>query len=241
MTGSEPDGPDAAPARPPRHRSGILHGRQQGRRLRDGQRSVLQRLLPLHAIDLTGPIEVGTLFSGELQALRLEIGFGGGEHLMEQAALHPDVGFIGCEPFRNGVASLLQQVDGRGGPNIRLHAGDAGEVIDRLPAGALSHVDILYPDPWPKRRQRKRRLLSDAMLARLARVMRPGAVLRFATDIDDYAGWTLARILVSPDFRWDAASADDWRHPWPGWVQTRYEAKAAREGRTPVYLTFVRR
>ena len=113
-------------------------------------------------------------------------------------------------------------------------------VLDRLPAGALSGVDLLYPDPWPKRRQRKRRFVSDETVARLARVMRPGAELHFATDIDDYAGWTLSRMLRSSAFAWRAERAEDWRRPWADWLPTRYEAKALREGRQPVYLSFVR-
>jgi tRNA (guanine-N7-)-methyltransferase len=125
--------------------------------------------------------------------------------------------------------------------NVRLYCGDAGKVIDALPAAALARVYLLYPDPWPKRRQRKRRFLSDAMLTALARVMRAGGELRFATDIDDNLGWTLARVLRSPDFIWKAETAADWREPWPGWTPTRYEAKARAAGRTPAYLTFVRR
>jgi tRNA (guanine-N7-)-methyltransferase len=125
--------------------------------------------------------------------------------------------------------------------NIRIHPGDANDLIGALPAASLSGVCLLYPDPWPKRRHRERRFVSDALLARLARAMRPGAELRFATDIDDYAGWTLARILRSPDFVWPARTAGEWLTPWPDWPGTRYEAKALREGRRPVYLTFIRR
>ena len=124
---------------------------------------------------------------------------------------------------------------------MRVHAGDAGDVIDRLADGAVARVDLLYPDPWPKRRQRKRRFVSAAMLGRLGRILRPGGVFRFATDIDDYAGWTLARVRDSPEFAWTAARADDWRRPWPDWVPTRYEAKARLQGRPPVYLSFLRR
>ncbi len=226
---------------PGRHLSGILHGRRQGRRLRGTPTGLLERLLPRCAIDLSAPLELDLLFGPKVEALRLEIGFGGGEHLHAQAGQNPQVGFIGCEPFRNGVASLMQHLDGAWRPNLRVHVGDAGEIVDRLAPGVLSRVDLLYPDPWPKRRQRKRRFVSDAMLERLARVMRPGAEFRFASDIDDYAGWTLAHALRSPDFVWRAEAARDWREPWADWVPTRYEAKAKREGRRPVYLTFVRR
>ena len=122
-----------------------------------------------------------------------------------------------------------------------LFRSDAAEIIDRLPDASLGRVFVFYPDPWPKRRQRKRRFLSDEMLARLARVMRSGAELRFATDIDDKCGWTLARLLRSPDFSWTAERAADWQSPWPGWVETRYEQKAKADGRRPCYITAVRR
>ena len=125
--------------------------------------------------------------------------------------------------------------------NIRLFDRDAALLLDWLPAGALARVDLLYPDPWPKRRQRKRRFISEETLRAFARIMRPGAELRFATDIDDYAGWALAHVLRSSDYEWTAQRTDDWRQPWEGWPGTRYEAKAAQEGRKPAYLTFRRR
>jgi tRNA (guanine-N7-)-methyltransferase len=180
------------------------------------------------------------LFPFSPKELWLEIGFGGGEHLLAQARVHRDVGFIGCEPFINGVAKALAGIEEERLDNIRLRAGDAGALIEALPAGALARIFILYPDPWPKRRQNKRRLISERMLHELARVAGPGAELRFATDIDDYAGWALRRFLASDDFVWRAGAADDWRLPWPDWPGTRYEAKAKREGRMPVYLTFSR-
>jgi tRNA (guanine-N7-)-methyltransferase len=180
------------------------------------------------------------LFPFSPRELWLEIGFGGGEHLLAQARAHRDVGFIGCEPFINGVAKALAGIEEERLDNIRLRAGDAGALIEALPAGALARIFILYPDPWPKRRQNKRRLISERMLRELARVARPGAELRFATDIDDYAGWALRRFLALDDFVWRAGAADDWRLPWPDWPGTRYEAKAKREGRKPVYLTFSR-
>ena len=170
----------------------------------------------------------------------MEIGFGGGEHLLATAMRLPEIGFIGCEPFVNGMARALADLAGADLDNIRLHCGDAGEVVDALPPACLGRVYLFYPDPWPKRRQQKRRFVSDDSLARLARAMRPGAELRFATDIDDYCGWTLARLLRSPDFRWIATTSADWQVPWPGWVQTRYEAKALAEGRRGCYITAVR-
>ena len=140
----------------------------------------------------------------------------------------------------NGVAKLLAVIDRDGLGNIRIWHAEAGELIGRLPSGCLGGAYLLYPDPWPKRRHRKRRFLSDENLETLARVMQPGAQLRFATDIDDYAGWALMRVLRSGGFRWTAERPDDWRRPWPDWPGTRYEAKAAHEGRKPVYLTFER-
>jgi tRNA (guanine-N7-)-methyltransferase len=171
----------------------------------------------------------------------LEIGFGGGEHLIQAAADNPNIGFIGCEPFVNGMAKALAAIEAQGLANLRLHPDDAAGLLDWLPDASLSRVFLLFPDPWPKRRQRKRRFISDESLAALTRVMRSGAELRFATDIDDYAGWTLARIRRSPDFVWSAAQSADWALPWQGWRETRYEAKAKNAGRRPVYLTFNRR
>ena len=199
----------------------------------------MQDLLPRIEIDLGKPGFPAALFPGVTE-LRLEIGFGGGEHLAHHAVTRPEAGFIGCEPFRNGVAKFLERAASKDLDNVRLFIGDAGVLIDRLPDGILAGVDLFYPDPWPKRRQRKRRFVSDATLDRLARVMAPGALLRFATDIDDYAGWTLARVLRSRHFQWTARVADDWREPWPDWPSTRYEAKAFQAGRKAAYLTFRR-
>ena len=200
----------------------------------------MARDLPSLEVSLAGLGDPATLFGNRTEALRLEVGFGGGEHLAHEAERFPDVGFIGCEPFLNGVAKLVERVEALGLNNVRLHAGDAGELLDALPPCCLDGADVFYPDPWPKRRQRKRRFLSERNLGRLARALKPGAPLRFATDIDDYAGWVLARVMRSTDFAWPAREADDWRRPWPGWTSTRYEAKALREGRKPVYLTFPR-
>jgi len=229
--------PDAEGASAPRR----LYGRSKGKALRRRQTELVSDLLPQLALDLSEPIlDPKSLFSAPVRETRLEIGFGGGEHLIEAAALEPDVGFIGCEPFINGVARLLSQIERRGLTNIRLHRGDAVEALDRLPDASLARVYLFYPDPWPKRRQRKRRLVSADTLARLARTMRKGAQLRFATDIDDYAAWTLARVRVSPEFRWTASTAADWLAPWEGWTQTKYEGKAIAAGRKPVYLNFTR-
>ena len=219
---------------------GVLHGRRAGRPLRSGQKARVDRSLPTYTLDLGALGDPFQLFPPGLAELRMEIGFGAGEHLAAEAQRNPATAFIGCEPFRNGVAKMLEHIEAHALRNVRLHSDDAVDVLDRLPAGVLSGVDLLYPDPWPKRRQRKRRFVSDETIERLARVMRPGAELHFATDIDDYAGWTLSRVLRSPAFTWPAERAEDWRRPWADWLSTRYEAKALREGRQPVYLTFVR-
>ncbi|HKH81831.1 MAG TPA: tRNA (guanosine(46)-N7)-methyltransferase TrmB [Methylovirgula sp.] len=219
-----------------------LYGRHKGKKLRAHQAGLLETLLPRLALDLSRPIaDATTLFPRKPAAIWLEIGFGGGEHLIARAEANPNCGFIGCEHFENGLAKALALVEAKKLDNIRFYCGDAGAVIDALPDGALKGVYLLYPDPWPKRRQRKRRFLSDDMLAALARVMQSEAQLRFATDIDDNAGWTLARILRSTDFIWDAETAADWQQAWPGWTSTRYETKALATGRKPIYLTFARR
>jgi tRNA (guanine-N7-)-methyltransferase len=196
--------------------------------------------LPRLEIDPAAIDDGGGLFPFAPREIRLEIGFGGGEHLLAEARAHHDVGFIGCEPFVNGVAKALAGIEEGGLDNIRLRAGDAGALIAGLADGVLSRVAILYPDPWPKRRHNKRRLISEELILELARVLHRGAHVRFATDIDDYAGWALRRFLRSPDFVWLARCAEDWRRPWPDWPGTRYEAKAKREGRPSVYLTFAR-
>lgn len=159
---------------------------------------------------------------------------------MAEAARQPSTGFIGVEPFLNGLGKIVSAIAGNSVHTIRLHDNDAGALLDWLPPASLSRIDVLYPDPWPKRRHWKRRFIQDDNLHRLARILRPGGELRFATDIADYASWTLARVLRSEEFFWTAEKADDWRQSWPGFTGTRYEAKAKREGRVPCYLIFRR-
>ena len=217
-----------------------LYGRSKGKALRSYHARLVEEMLPRLEVDRERLRQGEPLFGAAFRELWLEIGFGGGEHLAARAREAPDVGFIGCEPFINGVAKLLATIDAEKLANIRIRAGDARELVAALPAACLSRVYILYPDPWPKRRQNKRRLISPETLAELARVLKPGGEVRFATDIDDYAGWTLERFLACPDFEWLAAEADDWRRPWAGWASTRYELKARSEGRPSCYLTFRR-
>jgi len=214
-------------------------GRRKGKALRDEQARRIEGRLPALRIDTTRTIDPAALFP-EAAEVWLEIGFGGGEHLAATAAANPHIGFIGCEPFVNGVAKLLAEIEARGLTNIRIHDGNASDVLARLPAAALGRIYLLYPDPWPKRRQRKRRFVSDKSLVALARVLKPGGEFRFASDIDDYVGWVLQRIARTAEFDWSAETAEDWRRPYAGWPGTRYEAKARREGRTPSYLTFRR-
>lgn len=221
-------------------RAGAFFGRRKGKRLRAGQEDVLRTLLPRLQVPFHG-LDPLALFPPRPSAVFLEIGFGGGEHLAARARAHPEIGFIGCEPFVNGMAKLLRVVADEGLDNIRLCDRDAAELLAALPCASIDQVCLLYPDPWPKRRQRKRRFVSDQTAAVFARVLKPGGEFRFATDIDDYAGWTLACLGRSPEFRWTAERAADWREPWPDWPGTRYEAKALAEGRKPAYLTFERR
>ena len=225
-----------------RGRRGAFFGRRQGHKLSPRQAGLFATLLPRLALDLATPSgELSRLFSVPVDAVRLEIGFGGGEYLVAEAAQHPRSGFIGVEPFVNGMAKALTAIEARKLANIRLHHGDAADVLKWLPPAALARVDLCYPDPWPKRRHWKRRFVQDASLVEIARALRPGGEFRFVTDIPDYAAWTLARGMRSPDLAWTAECADDWRLPWPGFTRTRYEAKANREGRCPCYLIFRRR
>jgi tRNA (guanine-N7-)-methyltransferase len=216
-----------------------LYGRSRGKTLRKGQKRLLAETLPHFSI-APNDLAEGRVFARTPREMWLEIGFGAGEHLVEQAKANPDVGVVGCEPFLNGIVAALAGLKREDISNVRLRHGDAQAVIDAVPDAFFSRVFVLYPDPWPKRRHNKRRLISESLIDALARVMRKGAELRFATDIDDYAGWTLARFLASPHFRWAVAQADDWRRSWPEWRPTRYEAKARVESRKSVYLTFVR-
>ncbi|HVY00585.1 MAG TPA: tRNA (guanosine(46)-N7)-methyltransferase TrmB [Pseudorhodoplanes sp.] len=224
------------------HRQGAFFGRRKGKPLRAHQADLLTVLLPYLAIDLTEPppAKLAALFRVPVEEVRLEIGFGGGEHLIAQALANPNAGFIGIEMFVNGMAKALAAIETHNLQNIRLHHGDAADLIAWLPDRALSRIDMLYPDPWPKRRHWKRRFINERSIAALARILRQGGDFRFASDWPHYAAWTLRRVLRSSAFEWTAECADDWRKPWPDFSGTRYEAKARREGRTPCYLTFRR-
>ena len=186
-----------------------------------------------------GPLEPAALFPGA-SALAFEVGFGGGEHLASQAVSHPQTGFIGCEPFENGVAKLLTQVRAHGLSNVRVHPDDARDILERLPDASLSVMFVLFPDPWPKFRHHKRRFIQARTLDEIARVLKPGGELRVATDHPDYAQWALMHLMGDRRFDWAAASAADWRVRPADWVATRYEQKAIAAGRSCVYLRFFR-
>jgi tRNA (guanine-N7-)-methyltransferase len=202
----------------------------------------VERRLPELRIDVeaAAPNDCRSLFPIDIDETRLEIGCGAGEHLVRQAMHLPSAGFIGVEPFVEGLGKTVAAVDEAGCRNVRLFDSDAAILLDWLPAESLSVIDVPYPDPWPKRRHWKRRLISAANLDRMTRVLRRGGLLRVATDVADYADWTLLAVRRHDGFEWTAAKADDWRRPWPGWPGTRYEQKALAAGRRPTYLVFRR-
>lgn len=216
-------------------------GRRSGKRLHKGQDRLFRDALPELEIELpAGGLDPRSLFPTG-QNVVLEIGYGGGEHLARQAAAHPDTGFIGCEVFSGGIAKMLEAIDAAGLRNVRLFTDDALKLLVKLPDASLAGAYLLYPDPWPKTRHHKRRFVSPTTLGELARVLRPGAVFRFATDIEDYANWTLAHILRTPAFRFAPARPGQWHEPYAGWQPTRYEDKARAEGRAvSFYFEFIR-
>jgi tRNA (guanine-N7-)-methyltransferase len=214
-------------------------GRRIGRSLSPRQ-AQLWETLPQLQLDMSQPAVIAELFPRPMREIWLEIGFGGGEHLVWQAQHNSDVGHIGCEPFRDGVVKVLSSIDEHRLDNIRLHADDARDVLRWLPAASISRAFVLFPDPWPKTKHQKRRLVNGSLLAALARVLIPGGQLRLGTDIADYARTMLMAAQHEPQLRWTAETADDWRVRPDDWPQTRYEAKAVREGRSSCYLFFER-
>jgi len=223
------DSPPHAPLR--------SYGRIKARPIKPRQAALLETLAPSIAIP-EGPLDPRTLKTGAAEVW-LEIGFGGGEHMAGQAARRPEVLILGVEPFLNGVASALRHIDEQGLGNVRVRQGDAREVLAELEPASLDRVFILFPDPWPKARHHKRRLIQPETIAALARALRSGGTLRFATDWKDYAAWTLERMQGSPDFRWLAERADDWRKPPADHLTTRYEMKALGDC-APIFLEFER-
>ena len=221
---------------------GSFFGRRKGHKLRLHQADLIEQLLPRLALDIAkpSPADLTEMFDPRADQIRLEIGFGGGEHLIAEARAHPQTGFIGCEPYVNGMAKILTQIEAHGIGNIRLFAGDAAELLAWVPPRSLARIDLIHPDPWPKRRHWKRRFVQDLTIAAMARALKPQGEFRFVSDIDGYCAWTLAHLLRSPDFVWTAERAADWRLPWPDYTMTRYGMKAEREGRRAAYLRFRR-
>jgi tRNA (guanine-N7-)-methyltransferase len=217
-------------------------GRRRGKTIRPQQATALDEGLKRYRLDLDqpAPADIATLFSAKVLDVRLEIGFGGGEHLLHEASNHPQTGFIGVEPFVNSMAKMMTALAGKPLANLRVHDDDATRLLDWLPDGSLAGIDLLYPDPWPKKKHWKRRFVSQVNLDRFARVLKRGGVFRFASDIDSYVNWTLLACEAHGGFAWQAADSADWKTPYAGWPGTRYEAKALREGRRPAYLTFRR-
>ena len=218
---------------PPEHPPLRSFGRIKSRAIKPRQAALMETLLPALAVD---PAQPWAPFAGEQW---LEIGFGGGEHLAAQAAKHPEVRFLGAEPFLNGVASALRHIEEAGVANVRLHAGDVRELFPQIPDAAFDRIFILFPDPWPKTRHRKRRLVRAETAGELARLLKPGGALRFATDVADYAETALLALRAEPGLRWTATAADDWRTPPADHVTTRYQEKRLGDCE-PVYFDFIR-
>lgn len=227
-----------------------VFGRRQGHPLHERHLSLMENLLPKVTLPsladaVPGSLNPQTFFSKGASPLSvsqiwLEIGFGGGEHLAHQAAANPEVGFIGCEPFINGVAKLLNEIEDRSLDNVRVQADDARPVLASLKTASVHKCFLLYPDPWHKKRHKKRRFVNPKNLDQLARILVPGAIMRVASDIPDYCEWTLEHMEAHPAFQLSSHSAADCRTPPADWLSTRYEAKALREGRTPSYFDFER-
>lgn|SRR6185312_1212823 len=219
------------------------HGRRRGRRLRPYRQGLLTELLPRLRVALPpsgAPLDLAGLFPRPPSKLWLEVGFGSGEHLVEQARRHPDTGFIGCEVFVNGVAALVGQLDRLELANVRIFDDDARLLLTALPAASIERAFLLFPDPWPKTRHAKRRFIGPANLATMARILADGAEFRVATDDAGYVRWTLQQLTGHPDFQWNATGPGDWRNPPADWVETRYQRKAVAAGRRPIFLCFQR-
>ncbi|MCZ2158064.1 tRNA (guanine(46)-N(7))-methyltransferase TrmB [Bartonella sp. 220] len=220
-------------------------GRRQGKRLRNSQLARINTILPTFKIDLNtpSPLDLTSLFCDKVTEVRLEIGFGGGEHLLHEMDHFPQTGFIGIEPFINGMAKMLLSLEQHKQyqNHIRLYDDDATHLLDWLPNTSLDGIDLFYPDPWPKKKHWKRRFINIKNLNRFARVLKTGKKFRFASDIDDYVNWTLYHCAQHNHFEWEAETSKDWKTPYPLWLRTRYEEKALREGRTPTYLTFIKK
>jgi tRNA (guanine-N7-)-methyltransferase len=219
------------------------YGRRIGRPLRRRQQELLSERLAQRAIDLDradSTIEPGSLFARPVSDVWLEVGFGAGEHLINQALAHPNVGFVGCEPYVNGVASLLASADALSLDRVRVFPDDARLLMNRLADASVGRVFVLFADPWPKRRHHRRRFIQAETVTQIVRILRPGGEFLFASDDADYARWTLAAATDDPALVWCATQPRDWREPPEGWIATRYQRKALLRGANCVYLRFRR-
>ncbi len=214
-----------------------VYGRRQGHKLRANQQELMQHRLDEYRVKLTGDSQ-HELFSFVPNKLILEIGFGGGEHLLERASADKESGFIGCEPFINGVAKLLSQIVAQDIKNIRIHDDDARNLMDVLPSSCLDHIYLLYPDPWPKSRHHRRRFVNQDNLSQFFRLLKPKGRVTIASDISDYIFWSLSQIRLHGGFIWQVDGVDDWRCSPQDWTPTRYEIKAKEKGVVPSYLQF---
>ena len=213
------------------------YGRIKSRPIKPRQAALMETLLPTLRPPV-GDFDPRALMPDAAEAW-LEIGFGGGEHMAAQGGLHPEVLIVGAEPFQNGVASAVRHIDEASLTNVRVHDGDVRELLGRMPDASLARAFVLFPDPWPKTRHHKRRIVQPDMVAELARLLRPGGRLRFASDVAHYVDWSLQMIAANPDFVWTAEQAADWRVPPSDHITTRYEEKRLGDC-APVFLDFAR-
>jgi tRNA (guanine-N7-)-methyltransferase len=219
------------------------YGRRRGRALSARQKTLWQDLLPRVALPREAEAlhSLPALFTPPVREVWLEIGFGDGAHLLWQAEHNPDIGIIGCEPFVDGVVKVLSALEAKPRANVRLYAEDARALLRWLPPGSIGRVFVLFPDPWPKRRHTKRRLLGPGTLASIARCLRPGAELRIATDSGDYVRTILLAATAEPRLVWQAASPEQWRRRSSDWPATKYERKATAERCKCYFMRLLRR
>ena len=220
-----------------------VYGRRQGKALKPASAVRLETYFPKYSLSLDdkGALDYQTLFLNNPREVWLEVGFGKGEHLAAQAKTNTDVGIIGCEPFLNGVSGLIDHMDRENLSNVRFYMDDARLLMDALPDGFLSRAFILFPDPWPKKRHHKRRIVSPGNVQALSRLLKDNAELRIATDHNDYCSWILARLMENEDFIWQDEGPDSWHKRTEDWPATRYEKKALEVGRKSTYMTFIRK
>lgn len=219
-----------------------VYGRRQGKPLKKASKERLEKYFPIYSIHIDDEkLDLSHIFNRAYKEYWLEIGFGKGEHLIAQAKANPDVGFIGCEPFLNGVSGLIDHIDREAVTNVRFFMDDARLLMDALPDQSLSRVFILFPDPWRKKRHYKRRVVSRGNLTVLSRLLKGNSQLRIGTDHHDYCRWILSRLMENPDFIWQSEKPDDWHKRPNDWPATRYELKALEAGRLSAYMTFHRK